>query len=674
MSFLTKNQINLSANLEQTYDFNFNSKIPELSSGFAEAIEVKLRQVKETEEKYYALVFKKDFPIDFDTLNTLREIKFKTIQELVDFGKIKTAQGKEIFVSILKRPKGIKLIKYLEERGAFNDTAEITAIFNQLFSGIAALHDSNLTHGSLNPDTIFIDTENMSVTIKESISEYCGYSQKSTFETYERMICHPAGKNYMDYAADYYALGMTLVCLLIGENVFEGITDETIIRTKFEHGSYESALEIINSRKNIKITTKNENLLKGLLHDKSSERWGEGEIKKWQKKEITQGAPSKIHKQTTTSFIFEDKDYFSAKYLAYAIQKNWAVAKKNLKMPDLSRWISFTSKFPDIEKRIYLMAHGSQSEIVIPDEKLARILSLLDEEGPIRIRNTCFHPRATGNIFVHFYNQDNKEGIEDILSVFDQGLIEGWIAQQDDPEQYKPTILGWNPRKIKHYFRTKELGFGVERCLYELNSYLACKSPLLDNFYCVGLTSLIKDLEKIKLPSSDKIDKHLFAYLGTQCDMENSIKIKSLLHFPDIASNDDIKLCTLLATGQKMSGIQSLPNLTRWVREKLDIVLKKIYSSKIRAAIEDKLNKSVASGDIDKLLSIISDSRLLKKDLNGFRTAKNQYKLLSFEIYKLKSKSNLDQMSYKLGLRAALAFSYLISAISILAIMLITIH
>ncbi len=673
MSLVIKNQtINLSTSLEQDYEFVFSNKLPEFSSPLSEAIEIKPRQGKDAEEKFYALIFKKDFPVDFVRLNIHREMKLKFVQELSDFGKIKTPQGKEVLAAVLKRPRGIRLSKYIFEMGNPNDHVVITNILTQLFNGILALHENRLTHGSINADNIFINPENFAITIKECVSEYCGFSQKMAFETYERMACHPAGKNYVDQPADYYALGMMLVSLLTGEPLFEGLSEDTVIKTKFEGGSYESVLNIIRSKKVLSLSVKNENLLKGLLHDKTIERWGNEQIKKWQKREISQGVPSKVHRQTSTSFIFEDRDYLSAKYLAYAIQKNWAAAKKHLKVLDLSRWITFTSKFSDIEKRIFLMTNGWQSEIVIPDEKLSRILNLLDEEGPIRMRNTCFHPRATGNIFVHFLNENNQTGIDDILAVFDLGLIEAWISQQDDAEMYKPSILGWNPRKIKHYLRMREVGFGVERCAYELNSYLACKSPLLENFYCVGLVALIKDLEKIKLPSADKIDKHLVAYLATHCKVEDTIKVKTLAHFPDLIINEDIKMCALLSIAQKMSGLGSLPNLTRWAREKLDIVLKKVYSNKIRTELEERLNKSVASGDIDKLFHVIADSKLLKRDFNGFREARNQYKMLSFEIFRLRSKANLDQMSYKLGLRAALIFSYLVSSVSILTIMLIT--
>lgn len=675
MNLLQQNiQTNFTPNLEQQFDFQFNAKIPEFSTQFADAIECKSRQSKNPDDKYYAMIFKKEYPVNFSKLGFLKEIKIKVVQELIDYGKIKNLQGKEVLVAIFRKPEGVPLLKFLSESGELTDILVTSNILNQLFAGIVALHQYGITHGKINLDNIYIKTEGLAITIREPISEYCGFSQKAAFETYERMVCHPAGKNDLEPKADFYALGMTLVSMIIGEEIFTGITEDIIKKMKFENGSYESAMAIINSRKQIKLSQKNENLLKGLLHDKFSERWGDEEIKKWQKRETLPSVLSRLHRQSSNGFMFDEQEYFSAKYLAYEIQKNWVGAKKALKIPDLSRWISFTSKFPDVEKRFFLMTRGWQSEVVIPDEKLSRILNLLDEEGPIRMRGTAFHPRVVGNIFSYFLHEDNKEGLEDIFTVFDLGLIEGWIAQQDDADDYKPTILGWNPKKIKHYLRKKETCFGVERCAYELNYYLACKSPLLDSFYSVGLQNTLKDLEKAKLPANEPLDKHLLAYLATYCEVEDTIKIKSLSNYPDFANLDEVKLCALFSLAQTTANIDIMPNTSRWLRDKLNNLISKIHSAKNRINYEESLNKIVATANISKMFAAVIDTKLIKKDRIGFAHAKRQYKIVNFEMFRLRSRSNMDQIAYKLGLRAAVIFSYLISAISILTIMMLTVN
>ncbi len=670
---MKKSQIKIPTNLEANYEILFSNKLAEFSNDFCEAFECKNKNSKDINEKYYALIFNKDFAVNLENLSLLKEVKISSVQELVEFGKVKAQLGKEVLTAIFRKPKGIKLRKYLTDRKEVSDVIVTSNLLNQLILAINILHKNNIAHNAINLDNIYIDTENLNLTLRESISQYSGFYQSAIYETFERIVCNKAGKKPNDFSADYYALGVVLCCLLLGEEVFEGMPDDIIAKIKFENGSYDSFIGILTSKKQVKITPKNEVLLKALLHDKSQERWGIDEITKWQKKEVSSINLSRVHKLSSNGFIFDDREFFSPKYLAYEIQRNWALAKKSLKIPDLSRWISFTSKLPDVEKKFFLMTRGWQSEVIIPDDKLSRILNLLDDEGPLRMRETCFHPLATGNIFAYFFANNNKEGLEDIASVIDLGLLEAWISQQDDPENYKPINLGWNPKKIKHYLRKKEIGFGFERCCYEFNKYLACKSPLVANYFCTSLEEILQDIEKAKLSANDNLDNSIMAYLAFQCEIEDNIKIKNLSQFSDIANLDELRLCALFSLAQILSGIESLPNLTRWLREKLNIFLDKIHSTKIKEQFEENINKTVATGNVTKLFASITDAKLIRKDRIGFINAKKKFKILSFQIFRLKSKANLDQISYKLGLKAAVIFSYLISAVSILTVMLLTV-
>ncbi|MDX1949910.1 MAG: hypothetical protein SFT90_05360 [Rickettsiales bacterium] len=670
---MKRNLAKIPSNLEQNFEVQYNAKLPEFSNEFCEAFECKHKNSKDLNEKLYALIFNKDFPVNIDTLILLKEIKASIVQELVDFGKIKNSLGKEVLAAIFKRPKGVTLRKFLYDRKEISDVIVTSNLLSQLILAINILHKNNLAHNAINLDNIYIETEGLNLTLKESTSQYSGFYQPAIYETYERISCHKAGKKPNDFSADYYALGVVLACLLLGEEVFEGMPDDIVAKIKFENGSYDSFIGILNSKKQVKISVKNETLLKALLHDKDLDRWGIDEINKWQKKEVSNLNISRVHRQSSNGYIFDDREFFSPKYLAYEIQKNWALAKKNLRIPDLSRWLSFTSKLPDVERKFFLMTSGWQSEVIIPDEKLSRIINLLDDDGPIRMRETCFHPIATGNIFAYFTAIGNKEGLEDIASIMDLGLLEAWISQQDNQEEYKPINLGWNPKKIKHYLRKKEVGFGFDRCVYEMNKYLACKSPLVANFYCTSLEEILMDIERAKLSANDNLDTNIMAFLAFQCEVEDTIKIKNLSQFSDIGNLDELRLCALFSLAQVISGLDSLPNLTRWLREKLSVFISKIKSNKIRDQFEESINKSVATGNIAKLFAVVTDAKLIKKDKAGFSNAKKKFKILNFQIFRLKSKANLDQISYKLGLKAALIFSYLISAVSVLTVMLLTV-
>ena len=524
-------------------------------------------------------------------------------------------------------------------------------------------------HGGINLENVYLNTQNASIVIRESVSEFIGFSQKPIYETVERMVCHPAGKSHREFSADYYACGVLFASLINGKEVMAEIPEELVKRIKFENGSYDAILSISKTRQEVQIAPKNEVLLKGLLHDKIKERWGAKQISGWQRKEASQPPPSRIHRQAASPFTFEEIDYYSPKFLAHMLHQNWNLSKKNLRLTDLTRWITFTSRSADIEKRLSFMARGDQTEVILPDEKMVRIIYLLDEDGPIRFKDISFHPDGLGNLFSYYLFKNEQNAIDNLNVIIEFGFIEGWISGQENPDMYKSNIVGWHPRKLKTFMRKGELGFGIERCLYELNPYLPCLSPILENTYAVGLPAVLTALNQGRLNGKDiDNDKHLTSYICSQIDIEDAIRIKTLQNFPFFSKSMAIKLCAMFAFAQQRAGIDKLPGIASWLRQNLNSVTEKLNSNNIRKKVIENLDIAVATGDLNKIFLSISDAKVVRADVYGFQEAKRTYKILTFEILKLKSSHSLDQLAYRMGLRVAVIFSYLICAVAILSV------
>lgn len=661
----------LSPNILEQFDISFGAELPEFSSDFAGAFQARAKSGGTVE--YYALIFKNSFAANLDHISLMRDLDDASIQKVVDFGKVRTGQSGENLCVILKKPEGVNLETIMLERGVMDETFVISHIFNHLSAIIESLHKMGVMHGCINPKNIYFNPKNGSLTLKENISEYPGYSQFTSFETYERMVCHKAGKSYREFEADYYALGVTLCCLLNGGYIFKGITDELVHKIKFETGSYESIYSIASAKKEVQISDRNENLVKGLIHDKVADRWSGEQIKKWRKREISQSSISRLHRQSSTAFEFEEVEYYSPKYLAYIIGRNWSSAKKNMRISDIGRWLTFTSKFSDIENKLLSMTRGGQEQVIIPDDKLSRVLFLMDEGGPFRYKKATFHIDGLGNLLAYLNDNPDEELQDNILTAMDYGLIESWILNQPDPNLYKNSILGWNPKNLKFFARKKDIGFGFERVMYETAKYLPCQSLLIDGLYSVGLPALLANLniKRLSYNEDSMMDNHISSYICKYVEISDSIKIKQLQNFPSLARNKEVKYCAILALAQKKSELTNLPALTQWIREGLSSVLEFVKSKKIKKKVTDLMDKSVAAGDTNKLFAIITNSKFIKNDIYGFREAKKQYMILSFEIMKLKSQTNIDQLAYRLGLRISVIFSYLICIVSVLSLLIL---
>ncbi len=661
------NNIVLSATIQQDFDINFGVPLREFSTEFATAYEAKSKTPPPDKAEFYALIYNKPFPADLDRLDNYKNIKDKNIQQLIEFGKIQATRG-EALCCIFKKPLGEKLSSLIQ-RAPLEENFVLLQIFRQVAAAITVLHDHNVLHGSINCENIYLNPQNANITVRECVSEFVGYSQKPVYEPLERMVCHKAGKSYREYSADFYACGVMVAELVSGGGALVNVPDNVIIKRKFEVGSYDAILNISRANINTEILPKTEILLRGLLHDKTRERWQTKQVNNWQRKEFTQPAPSRVHRQANTAFTFEGVEYFSPKYLAYVLQQNWTIAKKTLKLPDLVRWISFTSRLPEVEKRLVSIIRG-QAEIILPDEKIARMIYILDDEGPIRYKDIAFHPDGLGNLFAYFMIYNDQQSLEGLITAIDNSYIEGWITNQENQDNYKPNILGYHPRKIKHYLRKHEMGFGIERCLYELNPYLPCLSPLLEATYSVGLPSVLTALNQPNRITGKDLenDKHLTAYICFQTDVEDAIKIKSLQRYPFFYKSIPIRLCAMFALAQQKSGIDRLNNITAWFRAALAPVLEKFNSVSLRRKVTENLDNAVATGNIEKVFQAIADSKLIGRDANGFAEAKRTYKILSFETLKLQSQANLDQLAYRMGLRVAVIFAYLICTVAILSV------
>jgi serine/threonine protein kinase len=669
MSIIAKeSDINLANIIESEYSINFSNVIESFSTEFATAYETKSNN---DDGKYYTLVFQKNFPVNLSLIHAYSEINEDSVQKVVDYGRIKDSSGKLSIGALLRIPTGQSFGEILKSRqDGYEESYVFGFILAQLFATIDFLHKKRIMHGLLNLDKIYYDREGAKITIMENFSEYPGFSQRAEYETYERLACHPAGKSDRDYSADFYAMGCVMAFLLRGENPFQQLPGDIVRKIKYENGSYDSIYNFSTKGIDISLSSRNEQLLKSLLHDKNIDRWDSERIRKWQKKQVFQSPASRVHRQISHSFTFNEMDFYNPRYLAYELHKNWSLAKKSLNIEDIARWITFISKFNDIEKKMYYLTRNMQGRLIIDDEKITRLIMFLDEEGPIRIRETSVHPDGIGNLYCYYYFNEDREGMNDILGMIDYGTVDGWVSLQEREDLYKSIYMGFSIQKAKTYIRVKSLGFGAVRLLYELNPYLHCQSKYLENYYVADLKSLMFYLEEAKpiYEENEAIDNHLFCYLCKFNKIDEPLKIKKLHNFPVVEKLPEVKLCAVMALAQKNVGISKLPNMTLWIRKNLFTVSSVLKSSNIKKALSEDLDKAVTTGDISKLFSVIIEKNLIRKDLYGFKEARKQYKLLALEIAKLQSMKNLNDMAVKTGLKISVLFSYMIATISILLI------
>lgn len=657
-----------SGSLDAKYQLKMETQLEGLSSPFAKAYAVS-DKTGAAASNIYALLFDMGFPPDIDKMKVLKKNKIANFTNILDFGKITLSATKtERFAVIIERPAGKKLSEIVKGRKVFEEEYIILTIVGQIADALSTLSEMGIVHGLINANKIYYDEASGKVTVGECVSEFCGFSQDPAYDSIDRLLCHPAGKGDSDLRADYFALGMLIIFLLSGKQPFAGLDREIVIDIRMEHGSYDGMVEHMRTAGGLSFNVRTEKLLKGLLTDHQDEGWRAKEVANWMRRQEVSPPSSKLHRQTSNGMVFDEKEYFGKKYLAHDLFRKWNDAKKTIKVMDISRWMTLALKRNDIAADLDLMAgHG---EIIIPDEKLSRIVNLLDTDGPIRYKDLAVHVLGIGSLLAYAYMKGERNIIQRIGEIFGDDLPDHWIRCQKDPTQYGYSVLQWKPNKVRQNILRNGLGFGIERGLYDMNKSLACQSPIVNHSYSANLHDLIVTLDNITpKEDDDPVDRQVAAFIASKLDLSDDMKIKSLQNFPHISRNPQVLMVGLLTVAQAESRVKSARNLTTWLSNRLSTMIGSLHSKGIKKEIKGKIKSASGEGNMNSIFKIIANPSYAKRDHTGYKEAKNQYRMLVMEVAKLKSKSNIQRLAYQIGLKIAVTISYLVCAMTMLYVL-----
>ena len=654
--------------LDSRYKVRVDSVIEELGTEFAKACEVKDSRGGDYAFEIYALIFDKNFPVRLEVVDFLRNTTNHHILQVLDYGKISLSATKsERFVVILEKPNGPTLRRFITEKGALKEPYVGSTMVDHLLSAIHAYRSVGLVHGSINPDTIYYDEGEGKFVLRESVSSFCGYNQHPAYEALERLECHPAGKGAGSPTADFYALGMVTLYALMGKELYNTDDRDIIIKNKFENGSQYVIESSIKANK-VRITSRMQNLIKGLIHDIPHDRYMSTEVRSWLRKHDTSPAISKAHKQTSSAFTFDDREYFSQRYLAYDIFRKWSFAKQSLRIADISRWVALALKRTELSEKI---GGISDSGVVLSDEKVTKLVMFLDVEGPIRYKETCCTIYGIGTLLAYAYIKGQRDIMQNTAAMFNDGVIEAWIKLQPDPDMFNFSNLGWSIKKIKAAMRKRDMGFGMERALYETNRTLPCQSNIVQSGYVTNLDDLLNKLNAIPANAeADPLDRHISSFIASKIDLMDEIRIQNIQGFPYVAENQQALMIGLLTMAQTESGVKEVKSLTGWMADRLQSLVDKLHSKIIKKEMKAALKSAASDGRFATLFKVISDPSYISRDFYGFHEAKNQYHALAYEIVKIQKQSNIQRQAYQMGLRIAVSIGYFVAIVTLLFVLL----
>ena len=531
------------------------------------------------------------------------------------------------------------------------------------------LADQDAPHRAIRPENMFFNDEEMTeIVIGENLTTPPGYDQPSIYEPIERAMSHPAGRGVGTSRDDIYALGVTIGILVLGQNPVAKVKDEDLIRARLEKGSY--AVIFGNSRVPLPLLEP----LRGMLNDDPVARWDFNEISNWLDGQRTNSSKKRPLDKAETPYLFRGKEYINPRSLAYHFAQKIPDSVKAGQDEAFDTWLLRSLGNKAMSAAVKGVYHNAKfhSEGYQGSEDFIsfRLCMILDPLGPIRYKNIAFMPDGYGPLLATqvLHNNNTQFAIE--ILTYDIGQT--WLTNQQPP--FPGTAdLQKSFAALKGYLSIKELGYGLERVLYEINTSLPCHSPLVLHDYVLLIDHLLPAMERSASTADTNqrpVDRHIAAFIAARFKEDIHPHLKSL--GSEARDTSIIGLLSLLAFLQWKLREQQMLGLSSWIGGLLGPAINSYHNRITRGDLEREIPRLVRKGSLPELFDLVDNAERRKEDVSGYVEAKAEWLAAEEEIQDIEGAGDARiTKAERAGQQTAAVFSIIITLTVVTALLII---
>jgi hypothetical protein len=615
------------------YTIYCDRPIPYLDMPNATAYEVTDR--KQEGRPLYALVVKPEMPPRISAMRVLKGLEIAHLLHLVDWGVAEwpPAERKCVIV-IYHRPMGGRVMDTLVAN--FRRTPDhlfAKNIIKPLTEALNELALKGITHRAIRPDNIYyMDEARTNIVLGDCLTSTPAHDQPVSVETIESGLAMPSGRGAGNFHDDLYAFGATLLMLSLGRDTLQGVPDEEILRRKITHGSY--ATLVGDERPPVTVLE----CLRGLLADDPEQRWKTENIELWLAGKRLTPIQAKAENQARRAVRVGDQEFTSIRPLSYALYTNWEKATALISDGSLEIWLRRQFEYNDMAdavaaaiKNAHAMPGAQKGEA--DDVLISRVLMILDPRAPVRLRGFRVNLDGFGTALA--IAMLRKEKLTAFTDFINKDLWRHAIAAQPKPgpehQQFEQ-----NFRDLKNYLKDASMGAGIERCVYELNEWQFCMSPMIAEQYVLEVKGILPALDAAAKNVNTKmwpIDRHIASFLRARYAKGTSVQLDSMNDARPERST--IGMLSVLAIVQWRLGPEALFGLASWVGGLMGPVINSYQNRNKRRELEKEIPKFVRKGNLAELYNYLDNPQERQKDAEGFAWARTEFAAADKQIYEL---------------------------------------
>ncbi len=622
----------------------------------------------------YALVCKPEMPTRVSVMRILKGLEIPAVLHMVDWGVAEwPLADRKCVIVIYHRPLGGRVMDTMASTfKRVPDHQFARAIIKPIADGLVELGLKGIAHRAIRPDNLYyMDEQRTKIVLGDCVTSVAAHDQPVVLETIESGMANPSGRGGGTHADDMYAFGATVLMLAIGRNPLQGVPDAEIIRRKIQTGSYAALVG------DERMPVAQIECLRGLLTDDTEQRWAATNIDLWLNGKRLTPIQAKAESAAQRPIRFADQEFHSIRPLSYAMYQNWEKAISIISDGTLEIWIRRGHEINELADGIdsaikstgaMSMMGGNKGDT--DDVIVARVLMLMDPKAPIRFRDfRCFIEGFGQALAIAMLRKQKLQPFSDFIN---RELWRHWLGAQAgkiaaDNQQYETVF-----RDLKNYLKDPNSGAGIERCVYELNEWQPCMSPLIENQYVMEVKGVLPALDASAKNANTKlwpVDRHVAAFLraryakgtGSQIDSMNDPR-------PDRAT---IGMLSVLAIVQWRLGPEALYGLAGWVGALMGPVINSYQNRNKRKDLEKEIPKLVRKGNLAELYNYLDNPEERQKDAEGFAWSKAEYAAAEKMIYDFEhGQMDRQESAIKLGRQTGAVAATLIMFVTFVVVLM----